>query len=183
MGGFTQSRNVNAPGGLPNSVICPRENTPRALCRQIGLYKHVRGGCAPKLCRCGRRTWSEIIFLTLGPWLLTQCAVPARAKFFTCTRILDLPQWLKRSGDTGGATLNTCSCYLNARISRVWETYWRLHFSGMTSCGHVLNPILPRGYCLRCFRPVVPPLRLPRIVLSRSSSTLLPPWAVTPLAA
>ena len=96
-------------------------------------------------------------------------------------RTLGLLLGLTQSGNTGGATLNTCC--LTARVSRAWEAPWRMPFSGMTSSGGVLDLIMHGLCCLQRFLPLVPLLWLPRLALSRSSSTLLLHWDVNPLGA
>ena len=65
-------------------------------------------------------------------------------------------------------------------MPRVWEAHLRLTFSGMKSSGRVLDPNLPWRCCLQSFLPIMPLLWLPRLVLSRSSSSLLLPWAAVP---
>ena len=59
----------------------------------------------------------------------------------------------------------------------------RLPFSEMTSSGRVLDLIMQGQCCLLCFLPIVPLLSLPRLALSRSCSTLLMHWDITPLGA
>ena len=85
---------------------------------------------------------------------------------------------LKQTENTGGATSNTCC--LNARVFWAREARWRLHSSGMTSLRHVWGLSMRRRCCLRHFLLIVPLLWLPRLVSSRSSSTLLLPWDVPP---
>ena len=84
--------------------------------------------------------------------------------------ILVLLLGLKRLGNTDGATLNICC--LNASVSLASTALLRLPFSGVTSPGCVLGRTTRRRCCWRRFRPVVSPLLLPRLVLSRSCSTL-----------
>ena len=59
--------------------------------------------------------------------------------------------------------------------------YHALRFSGMTSSGCALGRTTRRRCHWRRFRQVMSPLLLPRLVLSRSCSTLQLPWAVCPL--
>ena len=131
------------------------------------------------LCHYVRRILSEIMFLTVGLMLLPPRAVSAGTAFSPHVGILGLLLRLTQSGNTGGATLN--ACYLNARVSWAWDAHWRLSFSGMTSTGRVLDLIMQRRCCLQRFLLIVPLLRLPRLVLSRSSSTLLLHLDVNPL--
>ena len=70
---------------------------------------------------------------------------------------------------------------LNARAFRAWATLWRLLSSGMTSSGRMPAPHRPRRCCRLHFHVIVSPSWLPRLVLSRSSLTLLPPLASMPL--
>ena len=93
-------------------------------------------------------------------------------------RIFGLLLWLTQTGNTGGATLD--SCCLNARVSLAREACWRLSFSGMTSLGRVLDLIMHRRCCLQHSLLIVPLSSLPRFVLSRSSWTLLLHWDVPP---
>ena len=93
-------------------------------------------------------------------------------------RILGPPLVLTQTENTGGVTSNTCC--LNARVLWAWEALWRLHSSGMTSLRHVLGLSMHRRCCLRHFLLIVPLLWLPRLVLCRSSSTLLLPWDAPP---
>ena len=72
---------------------------------------------------------------------------------------------------TGRATSNTCC--LKARVFWSREARWRLHFSGMTSLRLVLGLIMHRQCSLQYFLVIVPLLWLPRLVSSRSSSSLL----------
>ena len=72
--------------------------------------------------------------------------------------------------DCLGATFYTCC--LNARLSRAWEAHLQVSFSGMTSAGRALDLIMKRRCCLQLLLRIVPRLWLPRLVLSRSSSTL-----------
>lgn len=96
-------------------------------------------------------------------------------------RILGLLLGLTQAGKTGGATSNTCC--LNARVLWAREARWRLHFSGMTSLRRVLDLSMHRRCCLQRFLLIVPLLWLPRLVSSRSSSTLLLHWDVPRLGA
>ena len=56
-------------------------------------------------------------------------------------------------------------------------------FSGMTSAGRVLDLIMQLRCCLQRFFLIVPLLWLPRLVLTRSSSTLMLHWDHPPLGA
>lgn len=66
---------------------------------------------------------------------------------------------------------------LNARMSLAWVALWQLPFPGMTYFGCVLDLSMPRRRC--CQHPLagMSPLLLPRLLLSRSPSNLLLPWA------
>ena len=107
-------------------------------------------------------------------------AVCARNMFSPRVRISGLLLVLTQTENTGGATSNTCC--LNARVFWAQEARWRLHSSGMTSLRHVLGLIMRRRCCLRRFLLIVPLLWRPRLVSYRSSSTLLLPWDIPPLA-
>ena len=96
----------------------------------------------------------EIICLSLGPPLLPVRAVYARNVFSPRVRILDLLLGLTETGNTGGATSNTCCS--NARVFWAWEACWRLHFSGMTSLRRVLGLIMHWRCCLQRFSLIVP---------------------------
>ena len=70
---------------------------------------------------------------------------------------------------------------LNASVSLAWTALLHLPFSGVTSSRFALGRTTRRRCCCRRFRPVVSQLLLPRLVLSRSCSTLQLPWALCPL--
>ena len=108
-------------------------------------------------------------------------AVSARTALSPHIWIMGLLLGITQTGSTGGATLNTCC--LNARVSWAREAHWRFSFSRMTSSGRVLDLIMQRRCCLQRFLLIVPLLWLPRLVLSRSSSTLLLHWDVPPIGA
>ena len=116
--------------------------------------------------------------MALGPPLLPMRAVYARNMFSPHVRILGLLLGLTQTENTGGATSNTCC--LNAWVFWARVARWRLHFSGMTSLRHVLGLIMHRLCCLQHFILIIPLLWLPRLVSSRSSSTVLLPWDVPP---
>ena len=67
---------------------------------------------------CGRRTWSEMIVLTLGTQLLPQYVVSATITSYPHVRSLVLLLGLKRLGSTDGATLSICC--LTASVSLAW---------------------------------------------------------------
>ena len=171
-----------APGGWPTSVTPRPGITSGSL--PSGRLRSMRTRRF-RILLCGRRTQLEIMFLTFGPRLLPSPAGSARSACSPGVRILDLLFRLKQSGNTGGATFNTCC--LITWISRAWEAHWCFPVSGMTS---FLGPLQ------RCsgFDPAdavllatIPSGRTPvaatMIVLSLSSSTLLLRWAVIPVGA
>ena len=106
---------------------------------------------------------------------------PCQERVFPHVRILGLLLGLTQTEITGGATSNTCC--LNARVFGAQEARWQLHFSGMTSSRRVLGLIMHRRCCLQHFLLIIPLLWLPRLVSSRSFSTLLLHWDVPPLSA
>ena len=108
------------------------------------------------------------------------CSLCQEHVFPSCSDFGSAPR-AHATENTGGATSNTCC--LNARVFWAREARWRLHSSGMTSLTRVLGLIMRRRCCLRHFLLIVPPLWLPRLVSSRSSSTLLLHWDVPPLGA
>ena len=105
-------------------------------------------------------------------------AVYAGNVFSPRIRILGLLLVLTQTENTGDATSNTCC--LNARVFWAREARSWLHFSGMTFLRHVLGLIMHRRCCLQRFLLTVPLLWLPRLVSSRSSSTLLLQWDAPP---
>ena len=107
-------------------------------------------------------------------------AVCARNVFSPRVRIFCLLLVLTQTENTGGATSNTCC--LNARVFWAREARWRLRSSGIISLRHVLGLSTRRRCYLQHFLLIVPLLWLPQLVSYRSSSALLLPWDVPPLA-
>ena len=71
MGGSAHRLAIHMPGGLEISVTPQRGNTSGARRSDWLTLLHHRRLCT-QLCPCGRRTWSEVIVLTLGTQLLPQ---------------------------------------------------------------------------------------------------------------
>ena len=166
------------PGGLPISVSPRWRNTYGAQRKD----RHIQLRRPPfytQLCPCGRHTYSGIIVLTLGTRPLPQRVLSATITSSPRVRILVRLLRFRRLGNSDGATLSTS--YLNASVSLAWTAMLHLPFSGMTSCGCALGRTTQRRCCWRQFRPVLSPLLLLRLVLSRSFSILQLPWAVFPL--
>ena len=91
------------------------------------------------------------------------CSVCQGHAFPSCTDCGSAP----RAHGIRDAALNTCCS--NARVSRGWEACWRLPFTGITSCGRVLELMLPQRRCLRRFLLIVP------LLLRHSLSCPVPP--------
>ena len=117
MGGPAHRLAIHTPGGLQISVTPQRVNTFRAQrSNRLTLLHHQR--LCSQLCPCGRRTWLEIIVLTLVSQLILQRVGSATITSSPRFRILVLLLGLLRLGNTDGATLSICC--LNASVSLAW---------------------------------------------------------------
>ena len=153
MVGLAKRRSIDAPGWRQTSVSPLRGNTSGSMPSGRSIRMHPQRLCT-WLFHYGHRVLSEIIFLTLGPPMLPPHAVHSRTAFSPHVLILGLLLGLTQTGNTGGATLNTCC--LNAQIPWAREAHWRLSFPRMTCLGRVLDLIMPRRCCLQRFLLIVP---------------------------
>ena len=125
------------------------EPNPTEVLRQHGQCPCGHG--ITWLCHYGRHILSETVFSIL---LLPPHAVSATPRISPHVRMSGLLLGLTRSGNTGGATSNTCC--LSARVSWAREAHWRLSFPRMTCLGRVLDLIMPRRCCLQRFLLILP---------------------------
>ena len=108
-------------------------------------YTTASSAVVPPIMSLRCRTWPEIIFLTLGTQLLPRRVVSATITSSPHARSSVLLLGLKRLGNTDGATLSIYC--LNASVSLAWTALSHLPFSGMTSCGCVLDQTTQRWCC------------------------------------
>ena len=101
-GGPAHRLAIHTPGWWQTSVTPQCVNTFGAQrSARLSLLHHQR--LCTQLCPCGRRTWSDIVVLTLGTQLLPQHVVSATIMSSPHVPVLVLLVGLKRLVDTVGA--------------------------------------------------------------------------------